>query len=118
MLNQNTELNKNWESEGDTEQKDKLPYLDEWSVLKDLVGVTDKFELLHYGHRPIQVKNHSSGCNSEIILQKENRNLKTKFKKTDTLLLVSIQWVLWPEKLTCSGLCTQPSHLSKNKIDS
>lgn len=50
-------------------------YLDEAGVLEDLVGVTDEFELLHYGHRLIQVQDDSCGCNTEVSLQGENSSL-------------------------------------------
>lgn len=36
-------------------------HLDEACVLKDLVGVTNKFELLHYSHGFIQFQDHSCG---------------------------------------------------------
>lgn len=47
-------------------------YFDETCVLKDLVGVTDEFELLHYSHRLIQVQDDSCGSNTEISLQRED----------------------------------------------
>lgn len=46
-------------------------YLDEAGVLKYLVRITNEFELLHYGHRLIQIQDDSCGCDTEISLQRK-----------------------------------------------
>lgn len=46
-------------------------YLDEASVLKYLVGITNEFELLHDSHRFIQIQDDSCGCDAEISLQRK-----------------------------------------------
>lgn len=46
-------------------------YLDEASVLKYLVGITNELELLHYSHRLIQIQDDSCGCDAEISLQRK-----------------------------------------------
>lgn len=53
-------------------KKEKGHYLDKRGVFKDLVGVTNELELLHYGDRGIQIQNNSCGRNTEVYLSKEN----------------------------------------------
>lgn len=48
-------------------------HLDEAGVLEDLVRVTDEFQLLHHGHRLVQVQDHTSGCDAEVGLETGNR---------------------------------------------
>lgn len=51
---------------------EKSPYLDKGGIFKNLVRVTNEFELLHYADRGIQIQNNSCGCNTEVDLSKEN----------------------------------------------
>lgn len=53
-------------------KKEKGSYLDKRGVFKDLVGVTNELELLHYSDRGIQIQNDSCGRNTEVHLSKEN----------------------------------------------
>lgn len=43
--------------------------LHEAGVLKDLVRISNQFELLHDRHRFIQIQDNSRGCDAEISLQ-------------------------------------------------
>lgn len=65
----------------EVQMKNTVSYLNEAGILKDLVRVTDEFELLHYSHRLIQVQNDTCGCNAEISLQGEKGNQETKNKR-------------------------------------
>lgn len=52
----------------------KTSYLNETRVLKDLVWVTDEFELLDDSHRFIQVEDNSGCRNAEIRLRRGETN--------------------------------------------
>lgn len=70
-----------------------MPYLYKACVLKNLIWVSNQLQLLHNGHRFIQVQDNSSGCNAEIYLRKVRQIQRNKRKETVAALKQEYNWL-------------------------